>query len=133
MTARVAHLPLRTVRTAIEAARLRCRMVKLLAYPAESGGRSWPAGLDRHIAGCLACQAEIVRERQLLRGLWLMADEVELAPLGLEFVAFDAFPIAPDTMPAEARWVSTAAVASVSAAALGVALLVGRRLRAAAV
>jgi len=133
MTARLADLRLRAVRTAAETGRLRCRMVKLLAYRAESGGRSWPAGLDRHIAGCLACQAEIVRERQLLRALWLMANEVELAPVGLESVAFDAYPIAPDPGPAEARWGSAAAVASVSAAALGVALLVGRRLRAAAI
>jgi len=107
--------------------------VKLLAYSVESGGRVLPEPLRRHLEGCLNCQAEMARERQLIRGLTELAGELETAPCGLDSITYVAQPFGDVVEPARSRWVLGATLASVSAGALGVALVLGRRLRTAAV
>lgn len=114
-------------------ASVRCLPVKLLAYWVVSGERAMPEPVRRHLDGCLNCQAEMARERQLIRGLSQLADELETAPAGLGSIIYGASPIDNVVGSSSTRWVLGATLASVSAGAFGVALVLGRRLRAAVV
>ncbi len=106
-----------------------CLLVGLFVYSAESGGRLLPQPLRSHLDGCLRCQAEMARERQLIRGLAAMAGEVEVAPTSLGLIEYGASQIGDNAALPRKRWVLGATLASVSAGTVGVVVLVGRRLR----
>lgn len=107
-----------------------CRLVRARVHAVEAGSASWSGMASTHISGCLRCQAEVARQRMVLRGLREMASAVEQTPRDLSRLPFGALAAFGGGRRSPSR-AATAAVASLSAAALGAAYLAGRRLRAA--
>ncbi len=63
--------------------RVTCALVGQLLYRSESLTGTMPWVLERHRAGCLTCQAETARQRQVMRGLGALHEETEAMPYDL--------------------------------------------------
>ena len=112
--------------------RVACVVMQQARYSVEKGTWSMPQALDRHQHGCLTCQADAARHRLVMRGLTEMSGVTEPSPTDLS-APFEAGPIVAGTVPEweERRRRTKAAIASASVAAIGIAVVAGRRLRSA--
>ena len=110
-----------------------CEMTRLALYGVESGAVGIPEMLERHRGACLVCQAATVRQRQVIRGLASLRQEWEPLPYDMTVVLDQPMKVAPDhpaaTTPARRRSVLAAVASTASIAAIGLVVVVGRRLR----
>ena len=117
--------------------RVACSVVHQIRYSAESVGWAIPAGLARHQASCLHCQADAGRHRLIMRGLTELRAVIETMPYDLAEVFERGELSMRRTRPHrsiydDGRYTSRAAIASAaSLAAIGVAVVARRRLRSA--
>ena len=109
-----------------------CSVARRLLYMSEAKSRLLPGGLARHQASCLVCQAETVRQRNLLRGLADLRDVTHPMPGDLSN-DWAPSPTASDWVgltPRRTGRMSRRAIASAaSIAAIGVVVVAGRRIR----
>lgn len=111
-----------------------CSVVRQLLYSFESRAREMPTVLERHRESCLSCQAHTVRQRQVLRGLHHLGEVVELLPSDAP-VEFDPAPAAAggeaegNDLVGRRRPSRAAITSAASLAAIGAAVIAGRRIR----
>ena len=107
-----------------------CGVTRLVLYGAESGAVEMPTVLDRHRTGCLVCQAATVRQRQLIKDLGSLRDEIEPLPYDLAGALDQPMVVAsaPLDQDRDARRRSLR-TAVASAAAIGAVVLAGRWIR----
>lgn len=112
-----------------------CALAHQLRYPADSGGWSLPMSIRRHVLSCLTCQADVIRHKQIMKGLAGMSEITEAMPYdlaeALESGKVAIAGIGPVDELALRRRPSRTAIASASIAAIGVAVVAGRRFRSA--
>lgn len=106
---------------------LRCRWVQTRIPEHVMSDRHLSAGSRRHLARCLACQAEVAKYRAIARTLRSLRDERIQAPAGLVFRVMAGLS---RPQPKPSRLVERiAVVVSVVVVAVAMALLGRRRLR----
>ncbi len=106
------------------ARRVACTAVRQLLYAAETGTMAMPVRLERHRQECLACQAEAVRQRRIVRALADLEHELEQAPRDLSgaLVPDDATAVERSGTARAPRTARTALAGAASLAALGIAV-----------
>ena len=110
-----------------------CGVTRLVLYGVESGSVGIPHVLERHRGSCLLCQAATVRQRQVIRGLASLRQEIEPLPYDMTPVLDQPVQMASDdpegTIPTKRRSVVAAVASAASIAAIGLVVVAGRRLR----
>ncbi len=111
---------------------VRCRLIGIWAV---SPAVSTPRLAERHVERCLACQAQVVRERSIVRALGELRHQLEVAPPDLVPSVRQAIAAEPSDPPPASKPLSwrQRAVALSALSALAVASIAAlRRLRTAA-